>query len=240
LETDAAPGRNTGALARAWLVHAVTALGPIFGFLALLAIFRRDWRTALAWLVAALVTDSFDGTLARLWRVKDVLPHYDGRMLDFVSDFLNFVFLPAVLLYQAGLVEGRRLGLVSVVLILLSSAYHFGNLKAVTADFHFRGFPAFWNMVVFYLLLLHLSPAWNFAIVVLFAVLHFVPIKVVYPTRVTRLRRLTLLLTVLWIADAAALVYQFPAPEPVLLWLSLLILAYMAGLGLFLTWQDAA
>ena len=237
MEPEAAPGRSAGAIARAWLVHAVTALGPIFGFLALLAILRRDWRTALLWLVVALGTDSVDGTLARRWRVKDLLPHYDGRMLDFVSDFLNFVFLPAVLLHQAGLVADR-LRLLSVVLILLSSAYHFGNLKAVTEDFHFRGFPAFWNMVVFYLLLLRLSPAWNFAIVVLFAVLHFVPVKVVYPTRVTRLRRLTLFLTVLWIADAAALVYQFPAPAPVLLWLSLLILAYMAGLGLFLTWQD--
>lgn len=215
---------------RAWSVHGLTALGPVLGFLALQEIGQRDWRAALLWLGAALVVDTFDGSLARRFRVQEVLPDYDGKMVDWVSDFLNFVFIPAVLLFEAGLVPGE-LRFACVLLVLFSAAYHFGNRRAVTEDLHFRGFPAFWNLVVYYLLILHLPAAWNAAVVLLFFVLHFVPVRFVYPTRAGRFRPLVVGLTVLWLIDTLLIVIAFPDAPPWLVRLSLLFLGWMAALG---------
>jgi phosphatidylcholine synthase len=215
---------------RAWSVHGLTALGPVLGFLALQEIRERDWRAALLWLGAALVIDSFDGSLARRFRIREVLPDFDGKMVDWVSDFLNFVFIPAVLLFEAGLVP-EDLRFACVLLVLFSAAFHFGNRKAVTEDSHFRGFPAFWNLVVYYLLILRLPLVWNAALVLLFFVLHFVPVKFVYPTRTGRFRFQVVGLTVLWLIDTLMVVAAFPAVPPWLVWLSLLFLGWMAALG---------
>ena len=41
-----------------------------------------------------------------------------------------------------------------VALILIVSCYTFANTKLKTKDNYFRGFPAVWNIVIFYLFLL--------------------------------------------------------------------------------------
>jgi phosphatidylcholine synthase len=65
-------------------------------------------------------------------------------------------------------------------------------------DNHFRGFPALWNAVAFYLFLLHLSPAIASLIVAILIAMTFVPFHVLHPVRVVRLRRLTLSLLAIW------------------------------------------
>ncbi len=49
----------------AWCVHGLTASGAVWGFLALIAAFERDWRAVIIWILVAVFVDSFDGTLAR-------------------------------------------------------------------------------------------------------------------------------------------------------------------------------
>ena len=90
-----------------WLVHLLTATGAVLAFLALLAIEDRDWRLALLWLAAALAIDSVDGTLARRLRVKARVPGIDGDTLDLIVDYLNYVFVPTVLIWRAGTGPGR-------------------------------------------------------------------------------------------------------------------------------------
>ena len=67
--------------------------------------------------------------------------------------------------------------------MLLSSAYGFNRNDAKTADHFFTGFPSYWNVVMFYLLVAGWSSAVNAAILVVLAVLVFVPIRYVYPSR---------------------------------------------------------
>ncbi len=98
-----------------------------------------------------------------------------------------------------------------------------------TSDNFFRGFPAVWNLVAFYLLLLRPAPALIAAAVALFAVLTFVPIRFVHPFRVRRLRAVTVALLTLWAALALAAVRQGLAPE---LWITAacaLIAVYFLG-----------
>jgi len=219
----------------AWGVHIFTASGVIVGLVALVAVVNRDFRAAFLWLFVAVLIDTVDGTLARFVRVKDVLPNVDGRMLDYVIDFTNDVIVPSLILYNAGLLPSS-VRLVCCGAILLASCYHYTNLEAITGDFHFRGFPAMWNFVVFYIFVLGLSPLWNVVVIGVVLCLHFIPIDFIYPTRTMRLKKLTFSLVLLLAVVNLIILIQLPARNPLLLALSLLIIGYLMALSLYQTY----
>lgn len=218
----------------AWGVHIFTASGLVVGLLALIAIINRDWRTAFLWLFVAVLIDTVDGRLARTFRVKEVLPDVDGRMLDYVTDFTNDVLLPTIFLYEAGLLPSS-VRLVCCAAILIVSCYHYTNLKAITDDFRFRGFPAMWNFVVFYLFVLGLSPLWNVVVIGVFCCLHFTPIDFIYPTRTVRLKKLTFALVLVLAVVNVVILIQHPLRSSLLLTISLLIVGYLMALSLYQT-----
>lgn len=219
----------------AWGVHIFTASGLIVGLLALVAIINRDWRGAFLWLFVAVLIDTVDGRLARTFRVKEVLPNVDGRMLDYVTDFSNDVLLPTVFLYEAGLLPSS-VRLVCCAAILVVSCYHYTNLKAITDDFSFRGFPAMWNFVVFYLFVLGLSPLWNVVVIGVFICLHFTPIDFIYPTRTVRLKKLTFALVLVLAVVNLIILLQHPFRNSMLLAVSLLIVGYLMAISLYQTY----
>lgn len=218
----------------AWSVHLITASGAIFALLATLAIFAQQWQLAFIWMAVTVIIDSFDGMLARMWGVKDALPNFDGALLDNLIDYLTYVFIPALLVVQAGLLP-PALALPGAAFMVLSSAYQFAQADAKTEDHFFKGFPSYWNVVALYLFLLGLNPWLNLLLVLLCAILVFVPIKYVYPSRTRRMQRLTLLLSLTWgVLVLAALMYH-PLERPLLIYLSLLFVAYYVGLSIYLT-----
>ena len=172
------PSRRQQALA--WTVHAFTATGAIWGLLALLAISNDRWIEAFAWMGVAVFVDAFDGIAARRLRVKEALPEFDGALLDNILDYLNYVFVPAYFLAVAGFLP-QSLRVAGAVLILLASAYQFCQSDAKTEDHYFKGFPSYWNIMVFYMFILNLPPWLNMTLVVVLSVLVFVPIKYIYP-----------------------------------------------------------
>jgi phosphatidylcholine synthase len=201
-------------------------MGCVAGFFALPAVARGDYRTAFLCLIAAVLIDSIDGTFARAVGVKDVLPDFDGKMLDYVFDFLNFVITPAFVLYEAQLID-RRFAAPCIVAMILASSYHYGNVKALTADFYFKGFPAFWNVVIFYLFVLGLGHWWNLVVVTLFCVLHFVPIKWVSVSRTRRHQVLNVVATAAAAVTAVAIAAMIPAPPGWLVWISVACSTYL-------------
>ena len=220
-------------------VHLLTASGAALGFLALLAVEEARWRAAFLWLFASLLVDGADGWLARRVRVKEVLPWFDGHLVDYVVDYLTYVVIPALLAYRAGLLPDG-LGLPAAIFILLVSTYTYGNLDAKTEDSYFLSFPGLWNFVVFYLFILGLSPWINLGIVALFGVLSFVPVCFVHPFRVQDLPRLTRAMAALLIAVDGVILFQLPDPSPWLVAVSLIPLAFYAGLGLWRTFRPPA
>jgi phosphatidylcholine synthase len=70
----------------AWLVHLYTGLGVVVGFLSLLRIEQRDFRSVFFLMAVAIVLDATDGTLARAARVKELIPWFDGDTLDGIVD----------------------------------------------------------------------------------------------------------------------------------------------------------
>ena len=88
----------------AYLVHLFTALGVVFGFLALLATVNLEIPEAFLWLALALFVDGVDGTLARAANVKENTPYIDGAILDNIIDYLNYVVVPVFIFYTLNMV----------------------------------------------------------------------------------------------------------------------------------------
>ena len=141
----------------AWLVHMFTASGAILALLALLAVEDGEWGLALMWLLVALVVDGVDGSLARWARVSERAARVDGDTLDLVIDYLTYVFVPTLFMWRAGLIP-EALAPWLAAGILLSSLYLFARTDMKTEDGYFRGFPALWNLVAFYLFVLQPGP----------------------------------------------------------------------------------
>ena len=193
----------------AWSVHLLTASGALWALLALDAIARSRFATALWWMTLAVVVDGIDGALARLARAKEVLRHIDGTLLDNLIDYLNYVVVPSFLLFRAGLLP-ERFALPAAATVCLVSALHFAHTQAKTPDHFFRGFPCYWNIVALYLLLLR-PDAWiALGLVIALAALALTPVRFVYPTRTPYLRRTTLTLLAIWSTLLVWLLWRYP------------------------------
>ena len=160
----------------AWLVHALTATGAVLAYMAVEATIAGDTRRAFLWLVVATLVDAVDGALARLARVKERTPQFNGARLDDIVDYLTFVFVPVFILRHDGLFPPGASGLAVASAVLLSSAYGFSREDAKTPDHFFTGFPSYWNIVAVYMVAIQLAPVTNAAILCGLVALVFVPI----------------------------------------------------------------
>ena len=199
---------NTDKIA-AWAVHGFTASGAVLGFLAIISILNNDLVGAFLWLGLALLIDGIDGALARKIGVLDKTPNIDGSTLDNVIDYLNYVIIPALMIYWFQMVpNGWEIILPAGMFAV--SLYTFANLNMKTNDYYFSGFPAVWNIVVLYFYILNTHPIINVIVILLLFILTFVPIKFVHPLRVKKIRNLTIFCTVLWSATTLKLVTTNP------------------------------
>lgn len=229
--TASTPGQR----AAAWAVHAYTATGSVFGLLFVVAAVEGRLREAFAWSFCAMIVDASDGTLARRFAVKEHVPEFDGALLDNVIDYLTYVFAPLVLLQQNGYLPDGATGLAVAALPLLASCYQFCRTDAKTDDHLFWGFPSYWNVVAFYLVVLSAGPTATTTVLVVCSVLVFVPVGYLYPSRTTSFRRSSVLLGLLWAAASVLLVVQLPDPSLPLAYASLLYVVYYVAISLVLT-----
>jgi phosphatidylcholine synthase len=201
--------------------------------LAMAAVEAGQWHQALIWLFAALVVDGIDGTLARKAQVEAVLPRIKGEVLDLVIDYLTYVFVPAMLIWRAGLVSAPLAPILAGA-ILVSALYVFARTDMKTDDGYFRGFPALWNLVAFYLLVAAPDAETGAAIVALLIVLTFAPIHFIHPFRARNFGRWPAMLAMVWAAASAALLWPgWSAPVARALLLTSLGAAILfVGLGL--------
>jgi len=216
-------------------VHLFTATGTVWGFLTLLAIWEQNFKLAIVYVIVAMFVDGFDGILARWFDVKTYAKGIDGGLMDNIIDYLNYVVVAALLMIKVPGLLPQDFAMAAAISILLTSAFQFSQTDAKTDDesYFFKGFPSVWNFLVIYLMLLKLNPWINLALVVICNILIFVPIKYLYPTRNTRLRRFTLGFTYLYGILGVWGLLQYPdVPE----WVapaSFVYVAYYALLSFF-------
>ncbi len=211
-------------------VHILTALGGAFALFALLEAVREHWAAMFGWLGLALVIDGIDGPLARRLDAERVLPNWSGDTLDLVVDFVTYVFVPAYAITASGLLVSVSAPLLGSA-IVVSGALYFADRRMKTDDNHFRGFPALWNAVAFYLFLLKPYAAIGSIVITLFVILTFVPFNVLHPLRTKRFRLFNIGLLAAGSAMAiAVLVADFNVP----IWITL----GLCGIGVYVLASD--
>lgn len=193
---------------KGWGVHLFTGMGLPLAFAGYLTV-SRDARLFFIILSAAALVDGVDGYFARRYQVAEVVPEFDGRKLDDLIDFLNYVFLPVIAMWEFELLPiGWEW---AAILPLMASGYGFSQVRAKTEN-AFVGFPSYWNVVVFYQVMLGWGEFWNLGITILLSILVFVPIHFLYPTKTPRLKKLTLALISLWGLVLIFVMIAFEAP----------------------------
>lgn len=238
---DNKKAEKRGAKIQAAGVHLFTAAGSVIGLLGFAACNRGELRTVYILMLLTVLIDSADGSLARKFRVREVLPQIDGALMDNLVDFVNYSMLPAYVLLSTDLLPSD-FRLPGAALVLFSSCYQFSHTDAKTTDHYFRGFPSYWNIIVIYLALLGSSPWANSVAITTCAVMAFVPIYYVYPSRTRTLRKLTLWLSLPWITllftavlvSGSAELGRYSYPVTII---SLFYIVYYLALSLLLTFQ---
>jgi phosphatidylcholine synthase len=223
----------------AWGVHLLTASAAPAGVLAILASARGDYATSFLWMAYTIFSDAIDGTLARAVEVKRVLPWFDGTRLDDLVDYVTYVIVPAFLVLHAGLLPAN-VAVPVVLMPVVASCYGFCRTDAKTADHFFTGFPSYWNIVAFYLYALGWPPGLNALVLVTLAILVFVPIRYIYPSRTTTLRPLTVGLGIVWAVVMIWLLLHLTDAPRWLVRLSLAYPAYYVGMSLLLHFRRPA
>jgi phosphatidylcholine synthase len=197
---------------RAFTVHVFTATGAALGLLALILATGGHWAAMFFCLGMALVVDGVDGPMARAFRVAEVLPRWNGESLDFVVDFVTYVFVPAYAIAASGFMP-EVLAIPSGIVVVITGALYFADRQMKTHENYFRGFPAVWNLAAFYLYVLAPGEWVAAGGVAALAILTFVPVRFVHPLRVTHLRGLTVALLGIWVVLAFITVIQNLDPD---------------------------
>jgi phosphatidylcholine synthase len=135
---------------------------------------------------------------------------------------------------------------------LLAGAYWFCQVQAKTDDGYFLGFPAYWNIVAFYLYVLdrHVAmlPGWfSVGLLLVPSVLTFIPTRYLYCTNRGRLNVITATLGMTWAVLVAWIVYLLPTSEVRIestdtrlrssVFLSLLFPAYYFVVSWYVSWR---
>lgn len=207
----------------ALLVHIFTASAAFFGVLTLLKTCQGEYTQALWLMGLTVIIDAVDGSLARYFRVKTILPSMDGALLDNLVDYLNYVITPCFfLLIKPGMLPPMY-ALWVVAAITLTSSWQFCQTDAKTPDHFFKGFPCYWNIALFYMIILDTSMFLNMWILLFFCLLIFIPVKYVYPSRLDYLTDSRILKIIMHIFSAiyaiSALFILLDYPEINKFWL---------------------
>jgi phosphatidylcholine synthase len=233
---DAIPLR---ARCAAYLVHIYTAMGAVVAALTAQAIFADDHRTAFFWMAIAVAIDATDGTLARHFHVKRTCPNIDGRTIDDIVDYLNYTFLPLLMICHADWLPAPVW--LWAAFPLMSSLFGFAHAGAKEQRHgFFRGFPSYWNIVAFYVAVwLHASGQYVVLAVILgLSILSVLPVYFVYPNRPPKWVGFFVGGAVAWLAIVLWMVYQYPHVDQRWLVASLIYPVAYVGLSLYLDFQS--
>lgn len=205
----------------AWSVHGYTALGGIVGLLAMFAAADGLIREAFLLLIITMLIDATDGMLARRCRVKEILPHFDGAMVDNVIDFFTFVWIPVYIMGSQQILPSVAWAAVPIIAAL----YAYGQVDMKSDDGFFIGFPSYWSIIALYMYWLQPNEWIAVLMVLVPGILTFIPTRYLYPSKGYVLWRTTWALGAIWFAMVIYLLMQ-PNPDTRIVLLSLFYPAY--------------
>ncbi|MCC6567399.1 MAG: hypothetical protein IT298_16700 [Chloroflexi bacterium] len=218
--------------AAAWAVHLYTGLGGLIGVMALLLAASGDVRGAFGLLVVTMIIDGTDGILARRVKVWEVLPRFDGASLDNAIDLLTYGYIPIFIMANERLLPHPFWALVPAAALL----YAYGQVDMKTPDSFFLGFPSYWNIVALYMFWLEPAAPIAAAMVVVPAILTFIPTRYLYPSKNQILWRVTWPLVAVWLTLLLVMLGQ-PQPNPTLVLFSLYFPIYYVAASFWVDYR---
>src|SRR5687768_6570124 len=224
--------------ALAYGVHAFTASGVVFAFLAAAEVCKRepDPRLVFLYLAIQCLIDAADGPMARAVHIKVTAPRIDGRTIDDIVDYLTYTFVPLLLIWRMGWVP-QPAGL-WVAPAMVASLFGFSNVGAKDeARGFFLGFPSYWNIVAVYVgIWHHLAGPWPGAIVIAaFTLLTVLPVRFIYPNLAPRPWKVPVMVgALLWAVVMTWMIAIYPRVPAWLMWVSLVYPAFYVGLSVWL------
>lgn len=216
----------------AWLVHLYTASGGVIGVFALFAAAEGRIRDAFLLLLLTSLVDATDGILARLVRVRDVLPDFDGAMVDNVIDVLTFVWIPLFIIWSESLLPAPAW----IAVPVLAAMYAYGQTNMKSEDSFFIGFPSYWNIIALYLYWFRPLDGIAVLMVVVPAILTFVPTRYLYASKNRILWKTTWSLGAVWMIMVFYGLLQDGGPSRTLLWASLFYPVYYMAASFYVDW----
>lgn len=214
----------------AWAVHALTMSGLVFACLAALSLMHGELKMMWLYLGIAMLIDGIDGTFARAAKVREVIPWFNGSVVDIAVDYITWSFLPALFMYLYLPFGHAVLAFVAMIAVVTSSMFCYANEGEKSSDNYFVGFPAAWNIVAVCLWILHV-PGWlNVVIVAVLVILTFIPTYYTHPFRVKKMMIANIVVSLVWVGATAGLVVTY-GTQP--LWLH--ITFWVSGLWFLVT-----
>lgn len=88
-------------------------------------------------ILAAAITDRFDGSLARKMNATSEL----GKQLDSLSDMVSFGIAPVIIVWKLNFFQLGFVGYLIVLAFPIAGAYRLARYNITTFDSFYRGFP---------------------------------------------------------------------------------------------------
>jgi phosphatidylcholine synthase len=210
-------------------IHLLTASGIVVGMLAIIAVLDGAPRAAVLLLVLAQVIDGIDGPLARRFDIKNLMPKYDGYILDLVIDYVTCVLVPAVFAWHFVVLPHGPSGEIAIAVMLITSAMWFSRTDMMTDDHWFRGFPAVWNLVIPTLWLLDTPGTLAVIIVLVLSALSMTDVEFAHTVQAPQWRKPNMAFMAIWVASLTGLTIAWPNTNPITDLVLLLGPAWTAG-----------
>ena len=158
-------------------IHLLTLSGLALAFSAVVLCVQGNFDAAARSLLAVLVIDHLDGTLARRFRVSERVPEVSGETIDLVTDVAGLTFAPMFLFYRTGVfLPGWALP-VCLLAVMTCSLKYAMKQNTLQAGYSSGAPPVYFS--VFLLYFLHAPQAWATAYVLVLTCLCLLPIR--YP-----------------------------------------------------------
>ena len=218
--------------ALAWLVHLYTALGGVIGMYALILVADGETRGAFVLLIAATWIDATDGLIARRIRIWEVLPEFSGSSMDNVIDTLTYVWVPVFIISREGLLPSP----IWIIPPVIAALYAYGQVNMKTPEGFFLGFPSYWNVIALYMFWLQPVPVIAVLLVVIPAILTFIPTHYLYPSRNQWMWPVSWGLALIWTPLVLYLLGQ-ETPDDALVWVSLFYPIYYLAASFYVDWR---
>ena len=188
-----------------WTLHLLTSFGVVCSFFALKNVIDGEIFKAFMWLGLGLFIDGIDGSIARFLKVSVKLPHINGHMLDSIIDYINYIFIPAFMLHHFRILP-EIMDTILPATIMVISVISYSNKNTKTDENYYIGFPAIWNVVVLYLVILDYGILVNTGILIFLIILKIIPIRFVHPFRTKSFKKLTLVMSLSWFVFTSIIV----------------------------------